>query len=144
MSQQYYMKSTIYFLGLILTIGCTYDSLDSVLVNKEFKGIWTVEQVYANDYWGGPLHWRNTDWGKQIKFTSDHKYYERVSGDFELIGTYKILSGEYLEITWDKPSSAQYPTYEIRYEFDSHGHLTISTGTTEGIVLEKYKLTQGL
>ena len=106
--------------------------------------MWTVEQVYSNDHWGGPLYWRNTDWGKQIKFTADNKYYQLTSNDFELIGTYKIVSEKLIEITWDKPLVPQYPTYQISYGFDNSGHLTISTGTYEGVVLEKYKLTQRL
>ena len=106
--------------------------------------MWTVEQVYSNDFWGGPLYWKNTDWEKQIKFTADSKYYQQTNNDLELTGTYKVVSEKLLEITWDKPLVPLSPTFQISYEFDDSGHLTISTGTTEGVVLEKYKLTQRL
>jgi hypothetical protein len=138
------MRFSIYFFVLVLVTGCTYRELPLLPVNKDVKGVWTVEQVYSNDYWGGPLYWRNTDWGKQIKFTPDLKYYQRTNGDFELIGSYKIVSEKNLEITWDKPLDPQHPTYQINYEFDNSDHLTISTGTYEGVVLEKYKLSQRL
>jgi len=123
---------------------CIYHDIPPLPGNKDLNGLWTVEQVYSNDHWGGPLYWRNTDWGKQIKFTADNKYYQLTSNDFELIGTYKIVSEKLIEITWDKPLVPQYPTYQISYGFDNSGHLTISTGTYEGVVLEKYKLTQRL
>jgi hypothetical protein len=138
------VKTLFYLFGLLLATSCTYHDIQPMPVDKELKGIWTVEQVYANDHWGGSLYWRKTDWGKQIKFTADNKYYQRTTGDFELIGTYKIISQNYLEITGDKPLVPQYPTFQISYEFDETGHLTISTGTYEGVVLEKYKLTQRL
>src|SRR5690606_28744120 len=89
--------------------------------------------VYANDHWGGPLYWRSIDGEKQIKFTSD-KYYEKIMGDYELIGTYKILSNHQIEITWN----SEYPAYQLDYSFEK-GDLTLfNSNKYEGVVGEKF------
>src|SRR5688572_17426158 len=102
----------LFSLLLILTSCEKGDNLNALEISK-FKGSWTIEQVYANDHWGGPLYWRSIDGEKQIKFTSD-KYYEKIMGDYELIGTYKILSNHQIEITWN----SEYPAYQLDYSFE--------------------------
>ncbi len=138
------MKRYIYIYALLLVL-TSCDNGDDVgnLRFSGFKGIWTIEQVYANDHWGGPLHWSNTDWGKQIKLTSN-EYYEKIDSDFELIGTYKIISDTKIEITWDEPIVPEYAAYQLDYEFDRDGHLTLFRNQYEGVVGEKYKLTEKL
>jgi hypothetical protein len=137
------VRTLVYILGIVTVAGgCGYDNLPND--NKHLQGVWTIEQVYSNDYWGGPLSWRNINGDKQIEFTSDNKFYQREASEFELIGTYKVLSEKNLEITWDKPLNPQFPGYQLNYEFDSEGYLIISTGTFEGVVSEKYKFTRKL
>ena len=135
------MMRTFYLFGLLfLTSNCQYNDLPKAV---KLTGIWTLEQVYANDHWGGELSWKTTDFFKQVKFSTDLKYYSKTNADFQL-GTYRRISDTQLEITWDKPSTPQYPTYSQSFEIDSTGRLILSTGTFEGIVLEKYKLTEKL
>ena len=130
---------TLFFIGLLVLVsGCEYND---VAVNKEIAGNWTLDQIYVNDHWGGALSWRTTNFSKQVKFTEDLKYFSKSTGDFALVGTYRKISNKEIEITWDKPSLPQYPTYVLSYTVDSDGRLTLPTGTTEGIVLEKYKRT---
>jgi hypothetical protein len=107
---------------------------------KNIIGTWTIYQVYANDHWGGALTWRAANFNKQIKFSSDLKYYSKTDKDFELIGTFKMDSDSQIEITVEKPLFPEYPTYVMQIQFDEAGRLIIPTGTFEGIVLEKYKL----
>ena len=138
------MRRYIYLYALLLILTSCESEVDvDALRISEFKGIWTIEQVYANDHWGGPLYWSSTDWGKQIKLTSD-EYYEKIDSDFELIGTYKIISDTQVEITWDKPIVPEYPTYQLDYEFDGDGRLTLFKNQYEGVVGEKYKFTEEL
>lgn len=137
------MKRYFQIFGLmVLSTSCVYNDIPPVVLNKNLKGTWTIAQVYANDFWGGPLSWKNANFNKQIKFTPDLKYLGKTTNDFELIGTYKVISDKQIEITWDKPALPQYPTYLLAYEFDLSGRLTLTTGTTEGVVLEKYELTE--
>ena len=139
------MKTTLYLLGLLLlTSNCEYNSLSKAVINKELPGIWTLEQVYANDHWGGALSWKTTNFFKQVKFSTDLKYYSKTNADFQLLGTYKKISDTQFEITWDKPPTPQYPTYLQNFEIDSTGRLTLPTGTFEGIAIEKYKFTEKL
>ena len=138
------MKTHIYYiLGLVwLATSCVYHDIPPVVANSDLKGTWAIVQVYANDYWGGPLSWKNANSNKQIKFTPDLKYFIKTTNDFALIGTYKVISEKQIEITTDKPTVPQYPTYLLNYEFDPAGRLTLTTGTTEGVVLEKYELKE--
>lgn len=134
------MKHSSYVLLLLLCTLLSGCEDDDPLKKLKFRGIWTIEQTLANDFWGGPFYWRTVDWKKQIKFTSNH-YYEKTSGDFELIGTYRVISDNTIEITWDSPILPQYPTFQLTYEFDNTGRLTLHKNQTEGIVAEKYKWT---
>lgn len=131
------MTRSVKIIGLLLLVlnGCE----DIDLKSTAFQGTWTIEQVYANDHWGAPLYWRDTGWGKQIKFTAD-KYYEKIDADFELIGTYRILPDGIVEFTYDTPLYPEYPTFEMHYEFDGH-RLTLFKNQFEGIVGEKYRRT---
>jgi hypothetical protein len=135
------MKVKIYICGLIFILSlasCQDEENIDIAKILELKGIWKIEQVYANDHWGGPLYWRTTDWEKQIKFTSN-SYYEKITGDFELIGTYRIISDGQIEITWDKPIVTEYPKYRLDYSFDTDGRLTLFKNQYEGVVGEKYE-----
>lgn len=119
---------------------CGNQDLQNPAEYKNLTGTWAIYQIYANDSWGGYLSWKDANFNKQIKFSPDLKYYSKTDKDFELIGTYKKISDLQIEITWDKPTFPQYPTYLLDIQFDEAGRLTIPTGTFEGIVLEKYKL----
>lgn len=131
------MRHYNYILGLLILLsGCQEDDLK----NSRFKGTWTIEQTLANDSWGGPFYWRDVDWDKQIKFTSE-ECYEKTSSDFELIGIYKVISDSKIEITWTSPTHPQHPTFQLDYEFDNERQLIIYKNQTEGIIAEKYKLT---
>ncbi|HEY9047656.1 MAG TPA: hypothetical protein VIN08_17240 [Ohtaekwangia sp.] len=134
------MKTRFYILILLFAL-CCCESKDTELTASRkaagFTGNWTIEQVYANDHWGGPLTWRNTDWGKQIKFTAD-EYYEKTNGTFQLIGSYKIVSDTEIEITLDPPVQ-DFPTYTLGYTFEEDGTLTLRKNQFEGVVAERYR-----
>lgn len=135
------MKTHFYLLllALIITACGNHDVSDSV-AERNITGTWAISQVYANDSWGGALSWKNTTFDKQVRFTTNLKYYSKTDKDFQLIGTYKVISDEQIEITWDAPIILEYPTYLQHFEFDADGYLILPTGTYEGVVLEKYKL----
>lgn len=136
------MKVFYYLLCMmLLATGCGNQDIQNQ-GTKNLTGIWTIIEVYANDFWGGELTWKNASFNKQIKFSSDFKYYSKTDKDFELIGTFKKISDSQIEITLDKPTLTQYPTYILNIEFDEAGRLTIPTGTFEGVVFEKYKLIE--
>lgn len=42
--------------------------------DKNITGTWTIYQVYANDYWDGTLTWKDANFNKQIRFSSDLRY----------------------------------------------------------------------
>ena len=105
------------------------------------EGMWNIERVLANDHWGAPLYWRDAEWGKEIRFVSG-QYFEKTINDFELIGTYAIISDEEIEITWDSPVNPEYPSFRLRYEFDSKGQLTLFKNQFEGVVGEQYKRSE--
>jgi hypothetical protein len=135
------MKTYLYLFALFFSLNSCKNDADIIdLRISKFTGIWKIEQINANDYWGGPLSWRDTDWGKQIKFTAEKEYLEKPNNDFELIGTYKIISDKQIEITLANPISSEYPTYQLDYDFDTQGRLTLYKNQHEGIVAEKYKL----
>jgi hypothetical protein len=140
------MKTHIYYYYLagqiLLATGCVYHDIPPIVANSDLKGTWAITQVYANDHWGGPLSWKNANSNKEIKFTPDLEYFIKTTNDFVLIGTYKVISEQQIEITWDKPTASQYPTYLLHYEFDPSSRLTLTTGTSEGVVLEKYELKE--
>jgi len=137
------MKLHFYLFWLILLVtSCGNQDIQNPAGDKNLTGTWIIYQVYANDSWGGSLSWKDANFNKQIKFTSDLKYYSKTDKDFELIGTYKKISDLQIEITWDKPTFPQYPTYLLDIQYDEAGRLTIPTGTFEGVVLEKYKLIE--
>lgn len=136
------MKVLYYLLCMmLLATGCGNQDIQNP-GTKNITGTWTIIEVYANDFWGGELAWKNATFNKQIKFSSDFKYYSKTDKDFELIGTFKKISDSQIEITLDKPTLPQYPTYILNIEFDEAGRLTIPTGTFEGVVFEKYKLIE--
>ena len=132
------MKVYIYSLGLLFLV-CNCENNDTSEINYDLRGTWTIEQLYSDDYWGGSPYWKNSDFLKQLKFTDDQKYYVKLTNDFELIGTYKVLSENMLEITWDKPKYPQYPTFTKPYKVESNGRLILSTGFTSTIISEKYR-----
>lgn len=136
------MKIHFYLLWLALLISaCGNQDVSDPVVAKDLTGIWAIRQVCANDYWGGALSWRDATLDKQIRFSADLKYYSKTDKDFQLIGTYKKVSDEQIEITWNIPTTPEYPTYLQHFEFDTDGCLILPTGAYEGIVAEKYKLT---
>ena len=137
------MKVYLYlFCFILFAVSCSNQDTINPPVEKKITGTWTICQIYANDHWGGSLSWKNADFNKQIKFTSDLRYYSKTDNEFEFIGTYKMLSELQIEITLDKPIIQEYPTYLLDIQFDMDGGLILPTGTFEGIVLEKYKLIE--
>ena len=135
------MKTHLHLLWLALLItACGNQDMSGTAVEKDITGTWAIHQIYANDYWGGALSWRDATLDKQIRFSADLKYYSKTDKDFQLIGTYKKVSDEQIEITWNAPTTPEYPTYLQHFEFDTDGCLILRTGTYEGIVAEKYKL----
>ncbi len=137
------MQRCFFLMGLLLILVTCKNKEDTASPGVlRFSGIWTIQAVYANDHWGGPLYWRNTDSGKQIKFTTEGRYYEKTKNDFHLIGTFKIISANQIEFTWDHPMQPEYPTYQLNYEFDNEGRLTLTNPHQfEGIVAEQYTLS---
>ncbi len=132
------MRVYLYLFGLIF-LASNCEPADVLKVDFDVKGIWTIEKVFSNDYWGGRSYWKNSNYLKQIKFTSDQQFYAKAGNDFELIGSYKVLSENMLEITWDNPKYPQYPTFIKTYEITSAGQLILSTGYTSGVISEKFK-----
>jgi len=134
------MKTFILFGLLIFLDSCEYNDISEINVNKEVEGVWTLEQIYSNEFWGGPLSWKAPYFNKQVKFTGDLKYFSKTSRDFELIGTYQKLSDTVMLVTWDKPPTSNL-TYRLNYSIGSTGRLTLETRLTGGTALEKYKRT---
>jgi hypothetical protein len=135
------MKTFPLFGLLILVCSCEYNDISEIDVNKEVEGVWTLEQIYSNEYWGGPYSWKAPYSNKQVKFTGDLKYFSKTTGDFELIGTYQKLSDTVMLVTWDKPPTSNL-TYKLNFSIGTTGRLTLQTGLTGGTILEKYKRTK--
>ena len=111
-----------------------------------FAGIWQLTDVYANDYWGGPIYWQKAKGDVKIQFTTDGKYYRKYAENstFTLIGTYQILSDSTIQITWAQPPNPDAPSYILDYTTDynfSKGRsFTWGLLAYEGITQEKFRL----
>ena len=108
-------------------------------------GTWNLTEVYGNDYWGGPLYWRSTSAETKIRFTADKKYYRKYSFDtvYTFIGTYVRLSDSTLEIIPANPPNPSPPTtYVLTYLFEKGGVINLGNYAFEGVVREKFHLSQ--
>ncbi|HEY8894874.1 MAG TPA: hypothetical protein VIM79_08655 [Niastella sp.] len=107
-----------------------------------FVGKWTLAEVYANDYWGGPLYWREAKGDVRIQFTNDGKYYRKYAKDsfYTLIGNYQKLSDSTIKITWAQPPNPDAPSYILNYTFSKGRYMTWGWFGFEGIAEEKFRL----
>jgi hypothetical protein len=110
---------------------------------RDFVGEWKLSQVYANDSWGAPFYWKNVhpNVDKRIKFTSGHQYFRKEANqaNYTLVGTYKKLPGNKIEITFANPPNPSTPSYTLDYELTDSGYMTWGILATEGIIKEKFK-----
>lgn len=140
------MKTFVFIAGIITMtfIGSCTKTND----NATFAGTWQLTDVYANDYWGGPIYWQKAKGDEKIKFTTDGKYYRKYAGDstYTLIGNYQKLSDSTIHITWAQPPNPGAPSYTLNYTLNyslSKGrHMTWGLLAHEGVTQEKFKLIQ--
>ncbi|MBY0481274.1 MAG: hypothetical protein K2Q21_07960 [Chitinophagaceae bacterium] len=135
------MKKLV-MIAAILTINHISCTKDIEVAPTEFTGTWTINQVYGNDYWGGPAYWKNADSNTKLKFTTDGKYFRKYPTDsaYTLIGSYLVLSNSKIKISQINPPVPSYPTYTLDYSFDIGGFMTWGVFGTEGIIKEKFKI----
>ncbi|MGN6295038.1 MAG: hypothetical protein ACTHMV_19965 [Chitinophagaceae bacterium] len=121
---------------LIGSVSCSKDDLPD-----NFVGEWTINQVYANDSWGAPFYWQNALTDTRIKFTSAKQYFRKYHGEdsYTLIGTYRVLPDNKIEITWDTPPNSSAHTYKLDYTFEKGGFMTWGILASEGVIKEKFK-----
>jgi hypothetical protein len=107
-----------------------------------FVGKWTLAEVCANDYWGGPIYWQQAKGDVRIEFTNDGKYYRKYAEDsiYTLIGTYQKLSDSTIQITWAQPPNPGAPGYILNYTFSKGRYMTWGLLAYEGITEEKFRL----
>ena len=133
------MKNVIFVLFLILMLSsCSKKELD---MPSRFLGKWTQTEIYGNDFWGGPSYWKSANTDIKVKFTSEARYYEKTFGSssFMLIGTYKVLSDNKVEITLVDQTSLSHPKYTLNFNFEEDGQLTLGDFATEGVIKKKFK-----
>ena len=108
----------------------------------DFVGKWTLAEVNGNDYWGGPLYWREAKGDIRVEFTADGKYYRKYAEDnnYTLIGTYQKLTDSTMQITWSQPPNSSASSYIINYTFSKGRYMTWGPLAYEGIVEEKFRL----
>lgn len=104
-------------------------------------GVWVLDSVYGNDFWGGRLYWRKVNYNSRILFTTDKEYYRKGPSDtaYILQGKYGILNDSVIEITIHHPPVPEYPDYTLNYAFSSGNVLQLGINAFEGIVAEKFR-----
>lgn len=127
---------------LILFASCSKDIMP-VVNHADIVGKWTLNQVYANDFWGGPLHWKPATSNSKIRFTEQKYYYfkQQTDTDFVLFGKYELLSDSTIRFIPIKKTNFIEP-YVLRYSFENGGFLNLGYNQFEGVVEEKYKYEQ--
>ena len=131
----------------LLTLGISACSKDNDLpapAPTSVVGQWNLTEVYGNDFWGAPLYWRSTSADTRVWFTADKKYYRKYSFDsaYSFIGTYEKLSDSTLQITWSNPPNPAAPSYVLSFIFEKGGTLNIGKNAYEGVVRERFRLSQ--
>ena len=132
----------VLLIGMIAS--CSKD-IEKAPAPTSMVGTWNITEVYGNDYWGGPLYWRATSADTRIRFTADQKYYRKYSFDtaFTYIGTYTRLSDSTLEIAPANPPNPYPPTsYVLTYLFEKGGFINLGNYAFEGVVRERFQLSQ--
>lgn len=139
------MKITFKILGLAFILFVSSCSKKSFIVanHADIVGKWTLYQVYANDFWGGPLHWKSATGNSKIMFTAEKDYYfkQQTDVDFVLYGKYELLSDSTIRFIPVKKTNFINP-YVLRYSFKEGGLLNLGYSQNEGVVEEKYKYDQ--
>ncbi|MBO9639990.1 MAG: hypothetical protein J7576_17605 [Siphonobacter aquaeclarae] len=104
-------------------------------------GKWKLSDIYGNEYWGGPLHWKKPTASIEIEFKANGEYYRSPTDGSvpELKGTYRVLSDSTLEITQKVPVNPDYPSYRLDYRFEDGGYLTWGIFGYEGVVEERFR-----
>jgi len=128
---------------LILLIGCmvawlgscTFGDMKIDVPKDGIVGTWTLEAVLANDTWGSPLTWR-AETGKEIRFSADSLYFEKLDGSFRVMGTYSLHKKGYVEIGPVAPQT--WPSYQLELTIDSLHRLTLRKQQFEGRVADRY------
>lgn len=135
------MKKLLVIVAMI-TVAISSCTKDPVSAPVDFTGNWTLHQTYGNDYWGGPFYWKAGNPNTKIKFTTEGKYFRKDSTEteFTLIGSFLILPGSKIQITYANPPNPSYPTKTLDYYFEAGGFMTWEYLATEGIIKEKFKL----
>lgn len=131
------MRYLLFLAFTVVLSRCEKNEIDKNPDAARFKGIWSLEQEYANDHWGAPLSWRDAHQEKEIKF-SGNRYYEKTGGRFELRGTYKFISSSRIEIALAN-GALDASAIPLDYEFDDGGHLVLLKNQFEGVAGEKYR-----
>ncbi len=126
-------------LTVIITGSCN-KAVDNSTTPTGFAGKWTLVEIYGNDYWGGPAHWKTVSTGTKIQFTSDGRYFKKYSTDssYTFIGTFKVLSDSTIKITQANPVNPSYPSYTLNYTFSAGEYMTWGVFGTEALIEEKY------
>jgi hypothetical protein len=137
------MKTLGFVFSSILTIiiaGSCNKTVDNAAIPKGFNGKWTLVEIYGNDHWGGPAHWKTVTADTKIEFTSDGKYFKKYSTDssYTFIGTFQVLSDSTIKITQANPVNPSYPSYTLNYTFSAGGYMTWGVFGTEALIEEKY------
>ncbi|MDO6388763.1 hypothetical protein Q4E40_01405 [Pontibacter sp. BT731] len=128
---------------IALTIASCSNNKDETPAPTDILGKWTLNQVYANDHWGGPLYWQPAKSGIEIEFTSDKKFFKKYPSDgfYSLQGSFVKLNDSTLQITRLNPADPSFPTYELSYSFETGGVLILGNRHMhEGVVKEKFKI----
>ena len=126
----------------LLIASCSKDN--DLPAPTSLVGKWNLTETYGNDFWGAPLYWRSTSSDTKIIFTADHKYYRKNSFDtaYTYIGPYENLNDSTIRITWAHPPVPSASSYTLNYIFEKGGLLNIGNYAYEGLVRERYKLSQ--
>lgn len=136
-------RYTLLLSFIALTIVACSNNKDEAPAPTDIVGKWTLNQVYANDHWGGPLFWQPAKFDIEIEFTSDKKFFKKHPSDgfYSLQGSFVKLNDSTLQITRLNPADPFFPTYEISYSFEAGGFLILENSHVhEGVVKEKFKI----
>ncbi len=136
------LKRCLWAMVFVLLASCAKEEDMTLKLAPGLEGTWELKMKLRNDYWGGPLYWRDAQSDRRVMFTADGKYYEKQNSksSFTLVGSYEIISENELEIIWAQPDLPQYPSFTLRHSFESGNLLVLENNQSEGVVGEKYLL----
>jgi hypothetical protein len=136
------------FIFLVL-FSCTKTERVTIPKPTDIIGKWKLVGICANDSWGAPAYWRDVKSNASVEFTADGKYYREgglsddslyLSGNFIKQKDSSILVVPFNPLNYN-PAHPESSNYTLYYSLETGGFLILRSGAFEGVVAEKYILS---